>query len=48
MKKISDKKRTLIIENYKKSNSKNISAIARKHNVSKSFAWKLLKSQYII
>lgn len=48
MKIISDKKKEIIIEEYKKSNSKNMADIARKYKVCRSFVWTLLKSSGII
>lgn len=48
MKIISDKKKKIIIEEYKQSSSKNMASIARKYKVSRSFVCKLLKSRDII
>lgn len=45
---ISNKKKNKIIESFKNNDDKNISKIARKFKVSKSFAWKLLKENELI
>lgn len=45
MKKISDKKRALIVGAYKKNSTQSTTSIANKYKVSRSFVWKLLKSE---
>lgn len=45
---ISSEKKNRIIESFKNNDDKNISKIARKFNVSKTFAWKLLKENKLI
>ena len=45
---IPNEKKKKIIENFKTNKDKNISKIARKFKVSKSFAWKLLKENELI
>ncbi|MBP1890382.1 transposase-like protein [Clostridium moniliforme] len=45
---ISIEKKKKIIEKFKNNDNKNISKVARHFNVSRSFAWKLLKENKLI
>lgn len=45
---ISNKKKNKIIERFKNNDDKNMSKIARRFNVSRTFVWKLLKENGLI